>query len=107
MTEENDISARFIVYILQMKNTFGQKSESFCFQVFMSFNRIFQEGKTRIGRNDAIVEQDIFLESFGIESEHCVIKNIDGNVTLHPKEGAACAIHGIEVTDTSRLTHGE
>jgi hypothetical protein len=47
------------------------------------------------------------LENFGIEVEHCVIRNIDGVVHLHPKEGALSAIHGVEVAEPTRLTHGK
>ncbi|KAK8763659.1 hypothetical protein V5799_033732, partial [Amblyomma americanum] len=60
------------------------------------------EGKTRIGRNDAPVPQDIVVQGPGVEAEHCYIQNESGKVTLHPMKNMI-SIDGMAVTEPSRL----
>uniref|UniRef100_A0A3B4ZVP1 Pleckstrin homology-like domain family B member 2 n=2 Tax=Stegastes partitus TaxID=144197 RepID=A0A3B4ZVP1_9TELE len=64
-----------------------------------------KEGVTRIGRDDAPVPQDITIEGPGIESEHCLIINEGGVVTLDPC-GHLCSLDGAQVTVPTPLTQG-
>ena len=41
-----------------------------------------------------------------LEPDHCVIEYIDGSVTLHPIENAACSVNGTSVTEPVKLNHG-
>ncbi|KAH7945644.1 hypothetical protein HPB49_013484 [Dermacentor silvarum] len=63
------------------------------------------EGKTRIGRNDAPVLQDIVVHGPAVEAEHCYIQNESGKVTLHPL-GKMISIDGMTITEPSRLHQG-
>lgn len=63
------------------------------------------EGKTRIGRSDAPVAQDIVVQGPGVEPEHCYIQNESGKVTLHPL-AHVISIDGMAVTEPSRLHQG-
>ncbi|XP_077524529.1 uncharacterized protein LOC144136236 isoform X2 [Amblyomma americanum] len=63
------------------------------------------EGKTRIGRNNAPVPQDIVVQGPGVEAEHCYIQNESGKVTLHPMKNMI-SIDGMAVTEPSRLHQG-
>lgn len=63
------------------------------------------EGKTRIGRNDAPMPQDIVVQGPGVEPEHCYIQNESGKVTLHPL-AHVISIDGMAVTEPSRLHQG-
>ncbi|KAL3227050.1 hypothetical protein MRX96_024408 [Rhipicephalus microplus] len=63
------------------------------------------EGKTRIGRNDAPMPQDIVVQGPAVEAEHCYIQNESGKVTLHPL-GNVISIDGMAVTEPSRLHQG-
>ncbi|XP_050035969.1 uncharacterized protein [Dermacentor andersoni] len=63
------------------------------------------EGKTRIGRNDAPVLQDIVVHGPAVEAEHCYIQNESGKVTLHPL-GKLISIDGMAITEPSRLHQG-
>lgn len=63
------------------------------------------EGKTRIGRNDAAMPQDIVVQGPAVEAEHCYIQNESGKVTLHPL-GNMISIDGMAVTEPSRLHQG-
>ncbi|KAJ8010859.1 hypothetical protein DPEC_G00079510 [Dallia pectoralis] len=64
-----------------------------------------KEGVTRIGRDDALVPQDITIEGEGIDAEHCVITNRSGVVILDPC-GNPCALDGVPVTSPVPLTQG-
>uniref|UniRef100_A0A4W5LIS3 FHA domain-containing protein n=1 Tax=Hucho hucho TaxID=62062 RepID=A0A4W5LIS3_9TELE len=62
-------------------------------------------GVTRIGREDAVVSQDIPIQGAGIEAEHCVITNRSGVVTLDPY-GNLCSQDRVPVTSPVPLTQG-
>uniref|UniRef100_A0A3P8ZS02 Pleckstrin homology-like domain family B member 1 n=1 Tax=Esox lucius TaxID=8010 RepID=A0A3P8ZS02_ESOLU len=64
-----------------------------------------KEGVTRIGREDALVPQDIAIEGAGIEAEHCIITNRSGVVILDPC-GNPCSLDGVPVTSPVPLTQG-
>ncbi|OPJ82993.1 stAR-related lipid transfer protein 9 isoform C [Patagioenas fasciata monilis] len=65
-----------------------------------------REGTTKIGRSDSDQDQDIVLQGWGIERDHCMIDNNGGIVTLRPVPGARCAVNGCEVTGSCRLSQG-
>ncbi|XP_071183985.1 pleckstrin homology-like domain family B member 1 [Salvelinus alpinus] len=62
-------------------------------------------GVTRIGREDAVIPQDIPIQGAGIEAEHCVITNRSGVITLDPY-GNLCSQDGVPVTSPVPLTQG-
>ncbi|XP_038828602.1 pleckstrin homology-like domain family B member 2 [Salvelinus namaycush] len=63
------------------------------------------EGVTRIGREDAVVPQDITIQGVGIEAEHCIIINTSGVIILDPC-GNLCSLDGVPVTSPVPLTQG-
>ncbi|XP_059505352.1 uncharacterized protein stard9 [Stegostoma tigrinum] len=65
-----------------------------------------REGTTTIGRIDAETEQDIVLQGPWVESEHCVIHNHNGIVTIEPIGGSQCSVNEVDVTRSCRLFQG-
>lgn len=65
-----------------------------------------KEGRTYVGRDDATNEQDIILHGLGLESEHCLIENQNGRVTLIPLNDAQCSVNGVQVTEPCQLNQG-
>ncbi|XP_042358779.1 uncharacterized protein kif16bb [Plectropomus leopardus] len=65
-----------------------------------------KEGRTLIGSDEASCSQDIVLHGPGLLSEHCVLENRAGTVTLIPQDGALCSVNGSVVTDPCQLTQG-
>lgn len=46
------------------------------------------------------------LHGSTIEKEHCIIRNMNGEVYLHPCSGSMCSVQGIECTEPTRLSQG-
>ncbi|GCC38340.1 hypothetical protein chiPu_0016854 [Chiloscyllium punctatum] len=65
-----------------------------------------REGTTTIGRIDAETEQDIVLQGPWVESEHCVIHNRNGIVTIEPIGGSQCSVNELDITHSCRLSQG-
>uniref|UniRef100_A0A9J8AGY4 Kinesin-like protein KIF16B n=1 Tax=Cyprinus carpio carpio TaxID=630221 RepID=A0A9J8AGY4_CYPCA len=65
-----------------------------------------KEGRTYVGRDDATNEQDIILHGLGLESEHCLIENRNGTVTLIPLNDAQCSVNGVQITEPCPLNQG-
>uniref|UniRef100_A0A8C1N0I8 Kinesin-like protein KIF16B n=1 Tax=Cyprinus carpio TaxID=7962 RepID=A0A8C1N0I8_CYPCA len=65
-----------------------------------------KEGRTYVGRDDATNEQDIILHGLGLESEHCLIENQNGTVTLIPLNDAQCSVNGVQITEPCPLNQG-
>ncbi|XP_041644703.1 uncharacterized protein kif16bb [Cheilinus undulatus] len=65
-----------------------------------------KEGRTLIGSETASCSQGIVLHGPGLLSEHCVLENCAGTVTLIPQDGALCSVNGSAVTDPCQLTQG-
>uniref|UniRef100_UPI003AADD251 uncharacterized protein kif16bb n=1 Tax=Centroberyx gerrardi TaxID=166262 RepID=UPI003AADD251 len=65
-----------------------------------------KEGRTLIGSDEASCCQDIVLHGPGLLSEHCVLENCAGAVSLIPQSGALCSINGTAVTHPCQLTQG-
>ncbi|NXA52035.1 KI16B protein, partial [Nothocercus julius] len=65
-----------------------------------------KEGRTYVGREDAMTEQDIVLHGLDLESEHCIFENLNGTVNLIPLNGAQCSVNGIQITEATQLNQG-
>ncbi|XP_067258736.1 kinesin-like protein KIF16B isoform X3 [Chanodichthys erythropterus] len=65
-----------------------------------------KEGRTYVGRDDATNEPDIILHGLGLESEHCLIENRNGTVTLIPLNDAQCSVNGVQITEPCQLNQG-
>ncbi|XP_078265435.1 pleckstrin homology-like domain family B member 1 isoform X3 [Rhinoraja longicauda] len=63
------------------------------------------EGKTRIGTEDAAVPQDIIIQGADVAAEHCYIENLKGVIMLHP-DGNCCTMDGFLVKEPTQLTQG-
>ncbi|NXA40151.1 KI16B protein, partial [Eudromia elegans] len=65
-----------------------------------------KEGRTYVGREDAVAEQDIVLHGLDLESEHCIFENLNGTVNLIPLNEAQCSVNGIQITEATQLNQG-
>ncbi|XP_069745585.1 pleckstrin homology-like domain family B member 1 isoform X2 [Narcine bancroftii] len=63
------------------------------------------EGKTRIGTEDAVVPQDVIIQGEDVSSEHCYIENEQGVIKLYPC-GNFCTMDGFLVREPTQLTQG-
>ncbi|KAL8870219.1 MAG: hypothetical protein Q9174_003687, partial [Haloplaca sp. 1 TL-2023] len=64
-------------------------------------------GITTVGNvEDASAETEIRLNGSKILKDHCRLENVDGSVTLIPKEGAAVMVNGLRVDQPKRLRSG-
>lgn len=62
-------------------------------------------GETRVGRLETS-DAHIRLSGPNIHDKHCVFKNIDGTVTLHPNEGAMTMVNGMRILQPKELHSG-
>ena len=85
----------------------SQSNEFFLFYDSISF---------RVGRPDAPIQQDIVLSGSHIESEHCILTNLNHVVHLRPCSSTAmCYVNGkqvnlngnVELTSGSRVIFGK
>ncbi|CEF59380.1 Kinesin-like protein KIF1B [Strongyloides ratti] len=65
-----------------------------------------KEGKTKVGRNEAIPRPDIILGGEEILNHHCTFVHEDGCVCLVPDKGAECFVNGRPVTNSVTLHTG-
>ena len=64
-------------------------------------------GTTTVGNvEDPSTTSEIRLNGSKIMKEHCTFENVDGLVTLVPKEGAAIMVNGLRVDKPTRLRSG-
>ncbi|XP_067848549.1 pleckstrin homology-like domain family B member 1 isoform X2 [Heptranchias perlo] len=63
------------------------------------------EGKTKIGSEDAPVPQDIIIQGADVAAEHCYIENRKGLIKLYPC-GNCCTMDGFLVRGPTQLTQG-
>ena len=49
----------------------------------------------------------LVLHGLDLESEHCMIENQNGTVTLVPLGAAQCSVNGVQATEPSQLNQGE
>ncbi|ELU07622.1 hypothetical protein CAPTEDRAFT_180938 [Capitella teleta] len=65
-----------------------------------------KEGDTHMGRDDAAENPDIVLSGKLIEAEHCIIRHVDGLVTLIPLDGALCSVNNVRIHEPTKLQQG-
>ncbi|XP_028817186.1 kinesin-like protein KIF1A isoform X17 [Denticeps clupeoides] len=67
-----------------------------------------KDGITRVGREDAMLRQDIVLSGHFIKDEHCTFTSSPGEaeVILEPCEGAETYVNGKRVTEPTVLRSG-
>ena len=77
-------------------------------QVLISIlSRFFPAGRTTIGTAASPVQQDVVIQGFGIESEHCYLEHEDdGDVYLHPV-ALLCAVDGLQIHKPIKLQSGK
>ncbi|CAF4353127.1 unnamed protein product, partial [Adineta steineri] len=64
--------------------------------------------KTRIGRPDAPIKQDIELIGVGISPEHCIIEMKNQNqIFLIPLNKQKTYVNGQSIDDETQLRHGD
>ena len=63
-------------------------------------------GTTTVGNVDTAQSADIRLNGSKILHDHCAFENVDGIVTVVPKENAAVMVNGIRVEQPKRLRTG-
>ena len=64
----------------------------------------FFTGKTRVGTQDAAIQQDILISGPDTLPEHCFIENSNNAVTLVPL--GTCSVDGEEVNRATKLSQG-
>ena len=70
---------------------------------FLIFFTLFT-GKTRVGTQDAAIQQDILISGPDTLPEHCFIENSNNAVSLVPL--GTCSVDGEEVTRVTKLSQG-
>ncbi|KAL5013073.1 hypothetical protein ScPMuIL_011624 [Solemya velum] len=68
---------------------------------------IIKDGQTHIGRMSADSKHDIQLSGALIADNHCVITNIESEVSIMPIGDAPTYINGIHITEATSLHHGD
>lgn len=63
-------------------------------------------GTTMVGNVDAKTNAEIRLNGSKILSEHCTFENVDGVVTIVPRDGGAVMVNGQRVEKPKRLRSG-
>ncbi|KAI9838640.1 MAG: hypothetical protein M1819_004954 [Sarea resinae] len=63
-------------------------------------------GTTTVGNVDTATTSEIRLNGSKILHEHCTFENVDGIVTVVPKEGAAVMVNGSRIDKPKRLRSG-
>lgn len=63
-------------------------------------------GTTTVGNLESATPSEIRLNGAKILQQHCTFENIEGIVTIVPKEGAAVMVNGIRIEDAKRLRSG-
>ncbi|XP_070562203.1 kinesin-like protein KIF1A isoform X4 [Ptychodera flava] len=65
-----------------------------------------KEGITKVGRSTAKEPQDIVLSGTHIQDQHCMLENVDSQVSIIPFENSMIYINGKEVTEPLVLRTG-
>ncbi|XP_063427179.1 uncharacterized protein LOC134710718 [Mytilus trossulus] len=100
----NKASSMGVLIDSQMPHLIGMDSDILSTGVIIYH---LKEGKTLVGKEDAKREQDIVLNGPGIQREHCLIKNVDGSVTLYPNRGSHCTVNGLDCKAPVLLKQGD
>ncbi|XP_025974750.2 kinesin-like protein KIF14 isoform X2 [Dromaius novaehollandiae] len=68
---------------------------------------MIKEGETTVGKHTPNSGHDIQLSGVLIAADHCVIKNIDGKVSIFPLREAKTYVNGKHILDPTVLHHGD
>uniref|UniRef100_A0A8B9P4Y8 Kinesin-like protein KIF14 n=1 Tax=Apteryx owenii TaxID=8824 RepID=A0A8B9P4Y8_APTOW len=68
---------------------------------------MIKEGETTVGKHTPNSRHDIQLSGVLIAADHCVIKNIDGKVSINPLREAKTYVNGKHILDPTVLHHGD
>ncbi len=65
------------------------------------------QDRTLVGRPDAETPQDIQLTGLGIQSEHCQLLIVDGQLFMEPVGTASCFLNNSPVISRVLMRHGD
>ncbi|XP_035630418.1 kinesin-like protein KIF14 [Oncorhynchus keta] len=68
---------------------------------------MIKEGQTKVGQHKSASTYDIQLSGALIADHHCVISNVNGEVSIIPIENAKTFVNGNLVSETTVLHHGD
>ncbi|KAL1023324.1 hypothetical protein UPYG_G00039250 [Umbra pygmaea] len=68
---------------------------------------LIKEGQTKVGHNKPESDHDIQLSGALIADRHCVISNVNGEVSITPMENAKTFVNGNLITEMTVLHHGD
>ncbi|XP_041745611.1 kinesin-like protein KIF14 isoform X2 [Coregonus clupeaformis] len=68
---------------------------------------MIKEGQTKVGQHKSESAHDIQLSGALIADRHCVVSNVNGEVSVTPMENAKTFVNGNLVSDTTVLHHGD
>ncbi|CDQ64174.1 unnamed protein product [Oncorhynchus mykiss] len=68
---------------------------------------MIKEGQTKVGQHKSESAHDIQLSGALIADDHCVISNVNGEVSIIPIENAKTFVNGNLVSETTVLHHGD
>ncbi|NXA34171.1 KIF14 protein, partial [Eudromia elegans] len=68
---------------------------------------MIKEGETTVGKHAVNSRHDIQLSGALIAVDHCIIKNIDGKVSIIPLREAKTYVNGKHISDPTVLHHGD
>ena len=63
-------------------------------------------GTTTVGNDESATNAEIRLNGSRILHDHCTFENVDGTVTVVPKDNAAVMVNGVRVEQPKRLRSG-
>ena len=63
-------------------------------------------GTTTVGNDETAANAEIRLNGSKILQDHCTFENVDGTVTVVPKDNAAVMVNGVRVEQPKRLRSG-
>ncbi|KAF2099861.1 kinesin-domain-containing protein [Rhizodiscina lignyota] len=63
-------------------------------------------GATTVGNVDTATSAEIILNGTKILQDHCTFENVDGAVTVVPKDNAAVMVNGVRIEKPKRLRSG-
>ena len=76
-------------------------------QCFLNVKMLrYAAGKTSLGTLKAPFPQDIIIQGFGIEPEHCYVINTGDAIYLHPV-AILCAVDGLQIHKATKLKPGK
>ncbi|XP_053737269.1 kinesin-like protein KIF14 [Synchiropus splendidus] len=68
---------------------------------------MIKEGRTTVGKLKSESSHDIQLSGALIADQHCTITNMNGTVSIIPKDNAKTFVNGNLISDTTVLHHGD